>query len=544
VARSGVALGILLLAGLLTPLVASQATPTNPVYASIDLPPPTRIPAGGVERVEFDVIPLHANGTLLVLLEASARDSGSWHYRLEPSRVSLAVGETRTVLLILEAPLHPDPETLRLEITATAVRGDDAQTVKATFNASVVGSRLILGQWTNPLPAPLDGSWGVFVSNIVLWVLIALLSVGVLKPAVKLFTGRTKSDLDDRLLSIVAKPAFILLAGFGVKQSLEVFDLPTWAFVALDRIWSIVLIIILVYVIYRVWREIVLRAGAKLAKRTRSELDDRLLPVFEKMGGVIIIVGGVFYLVDSLGVNLTYFAAGGVLISMVVAFAAQDTLSNFFAGIHILLDRPFRVGDRIELPDQKTWGDVTDIGLRTTRILTRDNRLVIMPNSVIGNHAVVNHSFPDPLYRIQIDIGVAYGSDVEKTRKVMTDTTRKLPGVAKDRPVEALLLEFGDSALKFRLRWWIDSYVDTRRMFDRVNSAVLKALNENGIRIPFPQRVIWYGRDQAATERPAAATAQSQAESKALEAEVEAKRKKLDAEERAESDRLRQSRDE
>jgi len=134
-----------------------------------------------------------------------------------------------------------------------------------------------------------------------------------------------------------------------------------------------------------------------------------------------------------------------------------------------------------------TWGDVIDIGLRSSRIRTRDNRMVIIPNSVLTKSLIVNYSYPDTKYRIQINIGVAYGTDLELARQTMITAVRNVEGVLPDQKVEALFLEFGPSELIFRVRWWLDSYADTRRMFDQVNSALYGALNAAGIEIPCPQ---------------------------------------------------------
>jgi small-conductance mechanosensitive channel len=174
--------------------------------------------------------------------------------------------------------------------------------------------------------------------------------------------------------------------------------------------------------------------------------------------------------------------------SLAIALAAQTVLGDTITGFAIMVDRPFRIGDRIEIQDLDTWGDVVDIGLRSSRIRTRDNRMVIVPNSIIGKSLVVNYSYPDTQYRIQVHIGIAYGSDIELARKTMIETVQKVEGVLPDRQVEALFLEFGDSALIFRVRWWLESYVDTRRMFDRVNTALYEALERAGIELPFPQR--------------------------------------------------------
>jgi MscS family membrane protein len=129
---------------------------------------------------------------------------------------------------------------------------------------------------------------------------------------------------------------------------------------------------------------------------------------------------------------------------------------------------------------------VTDIGLRTTRIRTRDNRMVIVPNSVIGANQVVNYSYPDPRYRIETHVGIAYGTDIETARRVIVEALQTVEGVLPDKPVDALYIEMGDHAMIFRVRWWIESYVDTRRVLDQVHTTLQHALDEAGIESPLP----------------------------------------------------------
>jgi MscS family membrane protein len=176
--------------------------------------------------------------------------------------------------------------------------------------------------------------------------------------------------------------------------------------------------------------------------------------------------------------------------SLAIALAAQETLGDMISGFTIMIDQPFTVGDRVEIQDIDTWGDVVDIGLRSTRILTRDNRMVSVPNSVIGKGLVVNYSVPSTVYRVETHVGVAYGTDVEYARTVMVEAIRAEDWVMKDKLIEALMLEFGDSALIFRVRCWIEDYVETRRIIDKMNTALYLALNEAGIDIPFPQRTL------------------------------------------------------
>jgi len=177
---------------------------------------------------------------------------------------------------------------------------------------------------------------------------------------------------------------------------------------------------------------------------------------------------------------------GGLALSL----GAKDTIADAIAGLIILIDRPFRIGDRIEIEEVGTWGDVADIGLRTTRIRTRDNRMVIVPNSVIGANQVINYSYPDPQYRIETHVGIAYGTDIEMARRVIVDAVSEVEGVLQDKPTDALYIEMGDSAMIFRVRWWIESYVDTRRMLDRMHTALQHALDKTGIEAPYPTQTV------------------------------------------------------
>jgi MscS family membrane protein len=196
---------------------------------------------------------------------------------------------------------------------------------------------------------------------------------------------------------------------------------------------------------------------------------------------------------------------------LAIALAAQASLADLINGFLIMIDQPYRVGDRIEVLDLDTWGDVVDIGLRSTRVRTRDNRMVIVPNSVIGKSLVVNYSYPDTKYRIQIHVGVAYGTDVELARTTIIDTVQKVEGVLDTQPVEALFLEFGDSAMIFRVRWWIESYGETRRRFDRVNTQIYSALDAAGVELPPPLRELHHHIDDLNTQRLVQALRNAQA---------------------------------
>ena len=301
-------------------------------------------------------------------------------------------------------------------------------------------------------------------------------------------TKRTKTTLDNQVLQAARLPAYLLAIVLALNAALARLD---FLFLPGDpRIEEVFYILYFLVGFIFAWRlvtHIFSWLEEEVSLKTEARLDEQLFPFFKRV--ILILVGaiGLITILSHFDVDITAMVTTLGIGSLAVALAAQNTLEDTINGFMIMLDRPYRIGDRIELLDLDTWGDVVDIGLRSTRIRTRDNRMVVVPNSLIGKSLVVNYAYPNDQYRLEIHVGIAYGSDIEKARQVMIEAVRNVEGVLPDRSVEALFLEFGDSAMIFRVRWWLESYVDTRRMFDRVNSALYKALKEANIKLPFPQ---------------------------------------------------------
>jgi small-conductance mechanosensitive channel len=312
---------------------------------------------------------------------------------------------------------------------------------------------------------------------------------------VKRLTARTETILDDSIVNVIQVPLYLLALVLAFEIAFKRLDFipDSWDWTA-DAFFVLYLVVGFVFV-WRLVHNLFVWYGEEMAERTETDLDEQLMPFFRRIALIIVWMVGVITLLGHFDVDVSAMVTTLGIGSLAIALAAQESLQDTISGFIILIDRPFRVGDRIEIQDLNTWGDVIDIGLRSSRIRTRDNRMVIVPNSVIGKSLVVNYSYPDTQYRIQIHIGLGYGTDIEKARKIMIDAVRRVEGVLPDKAVEALFLEFGDSALIFRVRWWLDSYQDTRRMFDKVNSALYTALSQAGIEIPCPQLDVHVSND-------------------------------------------------
>lgn len=311
-------------------------------------------------------------------------------------------------------------------------------------------------------------------------------------------TSRTRTDLDDVLLAALQPPLFIFLVVLAARYGIDRLNfLPASWDIWIEESFFVLNLTVVMLAIWRLIGQLAVWYQAEISHLTDTELDNQLIPFFRRLLQIILATIALIIILSHFDADVSALVTTLGVGSLAIALAAQETLADTIAGFVIMVDRPYRIGDRIEIQDLNTWGDVVDIGLRSTRIRTRDNRMVIVPNSVIGKSLIVNHSYPDTMYRIEIHIGVAYGTDLEHARKTLVDAVEGVDGVLEDHPVEALFLEFGDSALIFRVRWWLDSYEDTRRMFDRVNTAIYSALLREDIELPYPQRDVHHYFDDS-----------------------------------------------
>ncbi|GMQ77518.1 MAG: mechanosensitive ion channel family protein [Anaerolineae bacterium] len=337
----------------------------------------------------------------------------------------------------------------------------------------------------------------IFGAIILSWV------IGIaIKQLDKRYFAKTATELDNVLIGSIQFPLRIAIIVLGIQIAIEQIEkLQEILLPSIDGIFFVIYLFLVYVAFYRLIGGLSDWYAAEVVEKTETELDDKFLSFFRALAYSILTVIVIVILLGNFGIELSALVTTLGIGTLAVALAAQETLSDFISGFMIMLDQPFSVGDRVELLDIDTWGDVTEIGLRSTRILTRDNRLVSVPNSVIGKGLVVNYSDPNTVYRVQTHVGVAYGSDIDQARQVMVQAIMAEEWVMHEKPVEALMLEFGDSAMIFRVRCWIEDYIETRRVLDKMNTALYKALNKAEIEIPMPQRVVQLSRNTLVPEQ-------------------------------------------
>ena len=293
---------------------------------------------------------------------------------------------------------------------------------------------------------------------------------------------RTRTEFDDRLLEAVGGEIRWLVV--MLLLYLATYRL-TFVGVGLKTILGDVYFVAgLVLVVRAIFRLIDLADGwtrQRMLEAGRQGEVEHLNVLLTRVARVVTGLLGLIVLLAHFGVNVTALSAALGLGGLSVTLAAQDTIADAIAGVIILIDRPFRIGDRIALQEAGTWGEVLSIGLRTTRVRTRDNRVIIVPNSTIGNSQVMNYSYPDPSYRSETHLSVGNDTDLETVRRLIVDTVSSAEGVLADRPIDALYIAMGSDGISLRVRWWIETYAARRRNLDDVHTALQAALGEAGI---------------------------------------------------------------
>lgn len=236
------------------------------------------------------------------------------------------------------------------------------------------------------------------------------------------------------------------------------------------------------------------RSLSKLSERLVQRLvSDRgiekgVITSIAKITRYFVLTIGIIITLDTLGVNMKSLAALGAVLGVGIGFGLQNITQNFISGIIILFERPVKIGDLVSVDG--VTGRVVDIGSRSTRVITRDDTTIIVPNSKFISDNVVNQSFTGEIIRYNVNIGVSYGTDTQKVKNIILEVANKTNGVLKDPAPQVFFEDFGESSLDFSLAVWASDLWNSRRILSDIRFAIEEEFRKNEIEIPFPQRDI------------------------------------------------------
>ncbi len=243
-----------------------------------------------------------------------------------------------------------------------------------------------------------------------------------------------------------------------------------------------------------------------VVSHTETKLDDTALPWINRIVSWGVVGLGAVTALHRLEISITPLLAGASVMGVAISFAAKDTLSNLIAGVLLIVDRPFEVGDRIEIwgapRGQANWGDVTEIGIRATKIRTTDNIMIIIPNNEIMRRDIVNYTASGSTIRLRIPIGIAYDADLEKAKKLCLQAADECEHVEQEPEAACILRAFGASSVDLELRIWLRDARCRRDADDWITERVKTLFDAAGIEIPYPKRDL-YIRQAPDEPRPA-----------------------------------------
>ena len=325
---------------------------------------------------------------------------------------------------------------------------------------------------------------------VLLSVFIAKISDIIISFFVRKIVSKTKSDIDDKIIFYLHKPIYYSILFLGLSLTIQTLEqsipdgikyvlLAAFKSIAI-AIWSFSLFNILMLLLK--WYS---NRGGKSTPFNRSAV-----PLFDNIGKIFIFLGAIYFILLSWNIDVTGWVASAGILSMVIGFGARDTIANLFSGVALMIDSPYKEGDYINL-DNGERGCVKSIGISSTRIITRDDIEITIPNSVIANSKIINESGgPYEKERIRLNISVSYDSDIDQVRNILYNIAKNSKFSCNEPDPRIRFREFGDSGLKFQLLFWIEKPELRGAAIDQVSSDIHKEFKKQNIEIPYPQRTI------------------------------------------------------
>jgi len=299
-------------------------------------------------------------------------------------------------------------------------------------------------------------------------------------------TLKTKTDIDDLIAKKFSLPltifVFLLSIRLGFSQ-LTLSDL-TEGFL-LKGIYSI-WVFSIAYILYAIIDIGLLRIWERVSRRSKIKIEEGLTSILHGFIKILLVVLSILYVLDFWGIKIGPFLAALGIAGLAVALALQPTLSNIFSGVSMILDKSIRIGDIVYL-NAETKGRILKVGIRSTKIKTFDNELIIVPNSKLAESNIQNVALPEPKSRVVIPFSVAYGSDIEKVKKTVLNEIKRISNLERDPEPMVRFIEMGASSLNFKSYFYVDSFENRFKAIDEANTLIYNALRKNKIEIPFPQ---------------------------------------------------------
>lgn len=344
----------------------------------------------------------------------------------------------------------------------------------------------MIEQWTEFLNQYLPEAWMRALAILASGVMVGWIARLVLTRVVARVARRSGTPLDDQIIAILQRPIFLTAVLMGVFYGTRALGVTVETELTVLHLTQTVAALIWTGAAFRMCRPL-LDSFARLADRVQW-IQARTVPLFDNFGRVALFVLLIYLLLSIWDLDVAPWLASAGIVGIALGFAAKDSLANLFGGLLIIVDSPYQLGDYINL-DTGERGEVTKIGLRSTRLLTRDDVEITVPNAQIAMAKIINEAGGRwEKSRIRVKVGVAYGSDVAQVKEVLMAAATAVEYALDDPEPCVRFRELGDSSLNFELLVWIEKPELRGLCTDNLLTEVYNGLRDAEITIPFPQR--------------------------------------------------------
>ncbi|MDR2846310.1 MAG: mechanosensitive ion channel family protein [Candidatus Methanoplasma sp.] len=404
-----------------------------------------------------------------------------------------------TVHVSADRYAHAGDYSVSLVLSVKTLQPDSTVVVSAPY---VVGLKVssdlssddafnkVLGIFENPFPAPFNTAITSTLVTFVLWIVIGILLIEIALPLairILLFGNRDVGISIKREVRRLA-PLVLLLYAFG--RSLRVYGASEEIIGSLDIWFNILYVILGAYIIWRLYSVFVQAATRKAGKDGRAG-GVEVGPVLRLFGKLVITVFATMMLMSALGFNLTAVITGAGIVSLGITLGAQNILNQFFSGIVLLVTHPFKTGDLVRIGTTAAIYEVRGVNIMNTLFKNQDNEeCIVMPNNAVASATITNITKENDFYKVYLYMAVAYGTDLDKAKKLMLDVAMAHPRVVKSGVVGMPgtgITSLDASSVEVRLSVYIDNYDVVASTSRDLREGMYRAFVANGIQIPFPQ---------------------------------------------------------
>jgi small-conductance mechanosensitive channel len=332
-----------------------------------------------------------------------------------------------------------------------------------------------------------DNDYLRFLSILVISVIVAIIARFVIKNVLKPLAKKTKTRIDDMVIESLSSIIFYIIIILGFKFGFQYFQFDVALYNNLvDSLFIIVVSVLVLRIISNFSRHWL----KEWASKTKSTADDRLIPLIAKILNTVVLILAFIFLFDVWNINIGPLLTTAGIAGLALGFAVRDSLANILGGVQLVLDKTFKVGDKVQL-ETGELGVILDVGLRSTKLKTYDNEVIYIPNGSLANAKVKNFTVPDVSIRVNVNFGVVYGADPQKVQEVVIDAVKKIESVIDDPKPVVHFLKMSDFSLDFVARAWVASFAEAYDTQIEMTEVIYNALNRARIGIPFPTRTVY-----------------------------------------------------